>query len=168
MQKNPSKNAKKQAVSKLFMLLIFLVGLLVMTYPFYSNALNDFVDQRRLEQVQEENRTQSKVLAEKSKEEMKKRNEELAANGLVSSADPFDDNAESRIASDEYASEHLIGAVSIPAIRITIPLFDLTNDQLLQIGATVLQGTSYLTGGSNTHSVISAHSGLPEKNYLLI
>ncbi|MBO1308339.1 class C sortase [Enterococcus sp. 669A] len=163
MQKNPSKNAKKQAASKLFMLLIFLVGLLVMTYPFYSNALNDFVDQRRLEQVQEENRTQSKVLAEKSKEEMKKRNEELAVNGLVPSADPFDDNAESRIASDEYASEHLIGAVSIPAIRITIPLFDLTNDQLLQIGATVLQGTSYPTGGSNTHSVISAHSGLPEK-----
>lgn len=162
-QQKPPKGAKKQAFSKIVMLLVFLIGLLVMTYPFYSNALNNYFDQQRLEQVQQENQMKSHELAKKAKEEMHKRNATLAANGLVPSADPFDDNVEKKIISDEYASEHLIGAVSIPAIRITIPLFDLTNDQLLQIGATVLQGTSYPTGGPNTHSVISAHSGLPER-----
>lgn len=42
-------------------------------------------------------------------------------------------------------------------------MFDTTNEKLLQEGATVLQGTSFPTGGIDTHSVISAHSGLPEK-----
>ncbi|GCF94029.1 class C sortase [Enterococcus florum] len=162
-KKKPPKGSRKQLVSKMVMIFIFLAGILVMLYPFYSNAINDFVDRQRLEQVQQKNEVRSKEEKARIKAEMKKKNEELAVNGLVPSADPFDENAEQKIISDDYATEHLIGAISIPSIKITIPLFDLTNDKLLQIGATILQGTSYPTGGPSTHSVISAHSGLPEK-----
>lgn len=164
MAKNkPPKGSKKQLFSKLVMTLIFLAGVLIMLYPFYVNALNTFVDQRRLEQLEQHNDEESKRQQQATKERMKQQNEELKQNGLVPGADPFTDTNEKKIASDRYLKKHLIGAVSIPTIKLTIPLFDQTNDLLLQTGATVLQGTSYPTGGVDTHSVISAHSGLPDK-----
>ena len=57
----------------------------------------------------------------------------------------------------------MIGAIYIPKINVSLPLFDETNDLLLDRGATVLQGTSFPIGGENTHSVITAHSGVAEK-----
>lgn len=68
-------------VSKIFMILIFLVGLLVMTYPFYINAVNDFIDQKRMEEVQRKNREQNIEQVRKAKERMKQRNEELKKTG---------------------------------------------------------------------------------------
>ena len=164
MKQSPKpKSARRQLISKIFMIIVFLVGVLVMMYPFYINAVNDFIDQKRMEEVQRQNKEQNKEQVRKAKERMKKRNEELKKNGLVPKAPKFTNSNERKIVSDEYIREHLIGAVSIPAIEITLPLFDTTNEKLLQEGATVLQGTSFPTGGINTHSVISAQSGLPEK-----
>lgn len=37
------------------------------------------------------------------------------------------------------------------------------NGMILENGAGVLQGTSFPLGGNSTHSVISAHSGLPNR-----
>ncbi|MBO0454729.1 sortase A [Enterococcus sp. AZ007] len=158
-----TRSAKQQMISKILMIVVFLAGVLVMMYPFYINAVNDFVDQKRLEEVQEKNKQQNKEEVRKAKERMKKRNEELKKNGLVPKAPKFTNDNERKIVSDAYIRKHLIGAISIPTIEVTLPLFDTTNEKLLQEGATVLQGTSFPTGGPNTHSVISAHSGLPEK-----
>lgn len=164
MKRSPKpRSAKRQMLSKIFMILVFLVGVLVMMYPFYINAVNDFIDQKRMEEVQQQNKEQNKEQVRKAKERMKKRNEELKKNGLVPKAPKFTNDNERKIVSDDYIRKHLIGAISIPTIEITLPLFDTTNEKLLQEGATVLQGTSFPTGGVDTHSVISAHSGLPEK-----
>ncbi|MFC0277552.1 class C sortase [Enterococcus devriesei] len=163
MGQTSKKGAKKQMISKILMIFVFLTGVLVMTYPFYINAVNNFIDEKRMEEVQRQNQEQNQEQVRKTKEKMKKRNEELKKNGLIPLADPFTNDNERRIVSDKYIRSHLIGAISIPSIEITLPLFDMTNEKLLQEGATVLQGTSYPTGGIDTHSVISAHSGLPEK-----
>lgn len=158
-----SNNLKKQLVSKVIMILIFLIGVLVMAYPFYINAINNFIDQKRMEEVQMENEKRTSEQIRQTKERMEARNKELKTNGLVPKAPPFTHSEEQKIVTDEYLHSHLIGAISVPSIEITLPLFDTTNEKLLQEGATVLQGTSYPTGGIDTHSVISAHSGLPEK-----
>ncbi|MGO3607855.1 MAG: class C sortase, partial [Pseudolactococcus laudensis] len=47
--------------------------------------------------------------------------------------------------------------------HVSLPIFDETNNELLEKGATVLQGTSFPIGGKGTHSVITGHTGLPEK-----
>lgn len=43
------KNQRKKLASQIGMLLFFLIGLLIMTYPFYINALNNFIDQKRVD-----------------------------------------------------------------------------------------------------------------------
>ena len=57
----------------------------------------------------------------------------------------------------------MIGQVNIPKLAIEIPLFDTTTPNLLEVGATVINGTSFPVGGPGTHAVISAHRGLPER-----
>ncbi|XFE28447.1 sortase [Listeria innocua] len=57
----------------------------------------------------------------------------------------------------------MIGSVNIPKIQINISLYDRLNGMILENGAGVLQGTSFPLGGNSTHSVISAHSGLPNR-----
>lgn len=55
-----------------------------------------------------------------------------------------------------------IGHVQIPTIDVDIPIYAGTSEDVLQIGAGHLEGTSLPVGGNSTHSVITAHSGLPE------
>lgn len=142
----------------LLVLLVFFAGLAVFAYPFVASALNTVstqIAQRKAEVQAEHN---AKTLAAKKKAE----NTELAANGLRPSGDVFKET--SKTASAKYLNQHLIGAVAIPSLDVYVPLYDRTNEVLLQSGATVLGGTSYPTGGPSTHTVISAHAGLPTKS----
>ncbi|VHA84488.1 class C sortase [Streptococcus pyogenes] len=54
-----------------------------------------------------------------------------------------------------------IGYVEIPRIQQSIPIYAGTSDEVLQKGAGHLEGTSLPVGGESTHTVISAHRGLP-------
>lgn len=55
-----------------------------------------------------------------------------------------------------------IGIVKIPKIKVELPLYAGTSEDILQKGVGHLEGTSLPTGGENTHSVVTAHRGLPE------
>lgn len=88
-------------------------------------------------------------------------NQKVKERGLAPGSVQFDGKG-STLSEKDYQA-HLLGTVSIPRINVAIPLFDTTDDSLLQVGATVVQGTSYPTGGANTHAVIAAHSGLPDR-----
>ena len=141
----------------LLVLLVFFAGLAVFAYPFVARAINTVSTQIAQREAQTKAEHNAKKLAAKKKAE----NAELAANGLRPSGDVF--KATSKTASAKYLTQHLIGAVAIPSLDVYVPLYDRTNEVLLQSGATVLGGTSYPTGGANTHTVISAHAGLPTK-----
>lgn len=51
--------------------------------------------------------------------------------------------------------------VDIPTVSIYLPVYYGTSDDVLQKGAGCLENTSLPVGGESTHSVISAHTGLP-------
>lgn len=57
----------------------------------------------------------------------------------------------------------VMGEVEIPCIRISVPIYHYTDDESLEKGAGHLPGSSLPIGGESTHSVISAHRGLPSK-----
>ena len=54
-----------------------------------------------------------------------------------------------------------MGTVEIPKIRITLPIFHTTKEEILEQAAGHLEGSSLPVGGEDTHAVISAHRGLP-------
>lgn len=153
------KGVKKQLITRIFMIIIFLLGCLTALYPFYSDAINGILDQRMMEKFERERAIQE---AER-REQMLEENERIAKNGASPGADPFGGESGKKNTTQSYLEKHMIGTLTIPKINAQMPIFDTTNDRLLDRGATVLQGTSYPTGGPSTHSVLTAHRGLPQR-----
>lgn len=55
----------------------------------------------------------------------------------------------------------IIGYVKIDKIGVELPIYHGTSDEVLDVGVGHLEGSSLPVGGENTHSVMSAHRGLP-------
>ena len=60
----------------------------------------------------------------------------------------------------------IMGYVTIPRIKVKLPVYHGTSDGVLQIAAGHLAGTSLPVGGATTHTVISGHTGLPSARLL--
>lgn len=56
-----------------------------------------------------------------------------------------------------------MGSIEIPSIDVNLVIYHGTEEEVLQKGVGHLQGTSLPVGGTGTHSVLSAHTGLPNK-----
>ena len=54
----------------------------------------------------------------------------------------------------------IMGYIEVPVIDVMLPIYHTTDDSVLQIGAGHMEGTSLPVGGKNTHTVLSAHSGM--------
>lgn len=142
---------------KRILILVFVCGLLIMSYPLYSTAINNVWDTMTMRRYmrQEHNRFEAQ------KEVYREQNELMSKNGIVPGSDPFGDGE--GILSTDRAHEHFLGSITFPKLRLEVPLYDKTNNALLEIGATVLDGTSMPLGGTDSHSVITAHRGLPNR-----
>ena len=55
----------------------------------------------------------------------------------------------------------IMGYVSIPKLGVELPLYHGISAEVLNVACGHLEGTSFPVGGENTHSVLSAHRGLP-------
>ena len=55
----------------------------------------------------------------------------------------------------------MIGYLKIDSIGVELPIYHGTSDKVLSKGVGHLEGSSLPVGGENTHSVMSAHRGLP-------
>ena len=59
------------------------------------------------------------------------------------------------------ANNGMIGYLKIPRIGVELPIYHGTSDDVLNRGVGHLEGSSLPIGGENTHSIMSAHRGLP-------
>jgi len=55
----------------------------------------------------------------------------------------------------------IMARVEIPAISLNLPIYHTTTSDALDRGVGHLEGTAFPVGGYGTHSVLTAHSGLP-------
>ncbi|MFC4772248.1 class C sortase [Enterococcus hermanniensis] len=162
----PNRGAKIDLFLKLSIAVMFIIGFLIFMYPFVVDAINNVIDQHRLAEVQIKNEKRSEADKKKRLKQLETENKQLHTiiPGVGSLADPFQTSLKKMESpKKEYFEQHMIGAIFIPKIKVSLPIYDQTNDFLLDEGATVLQGTSYPVGGKNTHSVITGHTGLAEK-----
>ena len=91
-------------------------------------------------------------------------NERLAANG-----DRWHMTDEQKREYDEtldVTGTGIMGYVTIPRIKVKLPVYHGTSDGVLQIAAGHLAGTSLPVGGTTTHAVVSGHTGLPSARLL--
>ena len=136
----------------------FLVGICVLLYPAFSNYWNS--------------KTQSRVIVnyESVLEHLKP--EDYSAifqaaydyNDALREVDiPLRDHAKVPGYYDTLKLEGttIIGYVVIEKIGVELPVYHGTSEQVLNRGVGHLEGSSLPVGGTSTHSVMSAHRGLP-------
>lgn len=141
-----------------------LLGLTFILYPFFSQI---FYDQDASSEVTDFQKAVEAIDPPELKKENVKRaeayNEALEPN--LRWIDPYSEEEREEgvaIYSEMLKVKEKIGVVHIPKIKISLPLYAGTAESILQKGVGHLEGTSLPVGGENTHSVVTAHRGLPE------
>lgn len=151
----------KKKKSNWFFKLIFVLGFLILMYPQVSRLYY------RVQSTQEVSAFEAGKAA-LSDEEIKKRmalardfNDSLVNQNME---DPYSKARHDR-GRAEYARmlevHEQMGHIQIPTIDLDIPIRAGTSEEVLQTSAGHLEGTSLPIGGNSTHTVITAHSGLP-------
>lgn len=149
-------------------ILIFIAGVGIMSYPLVSSVINN-IDSRN--HVEEYTRTTKQMSSEetlKMLEQAEKYNHSLTNNVIIT--DPFDEKAYKKIGADyedalNVDGNGLIGYIDIPKINVYLPIYHGTTEDILAKGAGHLQNTSLPIGGESTHSVISAHTAYPGETF---
>lgn len=159
-KKNASRKKKKRA-STFLLVAIFLVGLLVLMYPIISRLYYNVESSYEINDFDKE-------AAKLDDTEVKRRIELARAfnDSLVNhiDKDPYTDEQKAA-GRKEYARmleiNERMGHVEVPKINVDIPMYAGTEEEVLQKGVGHLEGTSLPVGGIDTHTVLTAHCGLP-------
>ncbi|WP_311479853.1 class C sortase [uncultured Anaerococcus sp.] len=146
--------------SRLIFMAIFTLGLLIFSYPLISQKYYEI-------KAEDEVITFTKAAKELAPEDLDRRMALAAAYNRTLDpsrlADPYTDMEKAGRA--EYARmlevEEMLGHIRIPKIKVDIPIRAGSSEDVLQQGAGHLEGTSLPIGGDSTHTVITAHRGLP-------
>ena len=146
--------------------LTFLFFLLVMDYPYISRLIN----QRNYDGVVLDYTKTLEGFDVKEKERYRKEaqvyNQTLEKGNGVSIKDAFGSKHHTNKTYKKILDinkDGVMGIIDIPKLKISLPIYHGTSEEVLQKGAGHLEGTSIPIGGVSTHACISAHRGLPNK-----
>jgi sortase A len=160
------ENKKKRGTWKtLAVIMIFILGLGIFSYPIISNLIYKKAAKRV---IQDFDRAVTKVEDAEIKEKL---NLAYAYNDYLSGVtdvakleDPYI-KEEVKAGVEEYARmlkvNEQIGHIVIPKISLDAPLYSGTSEEVLQKGIGHMEGTSLPVGGNYTHAVLTGHRGLP-------
>jgi len=148
----------RQHKTVIFLTLGFLVGISLLLYPAFSNYWNS--------------KTQSRAIVDYEAVLEHLKPEDYSAmfqaaydynRALYETDFPLMDYEEIPGYYDtlKLPGSSIIGYVKIDKIGVELPIYHGTSDEVLNVGVGHLEGTSLPVGGENTHSVMSAHRGLP-------
>lgn len=158
----------KRKFAILGIILIFVSGIAVMSYPLVSSVINNIDSRSHIQEYTDKTKQMSSAETLKMLESAQKYNESLTNNVVIT--DPFDEDAYDKIGANyedalNVDGNGLIGYIDIPKINVYLPIYHGTTDKVLAKGAGHLQNTSLPVGGESTHSVISAHTAYPGETF---
>lgn len=155
------ENLKRNLKKNLPFILVFLLGFLIFIYPYISNKFYEISFNDQITVFNKERKKIAKKDLERRMELARAYNRTLDPSKI---GDPFD--LLEKEGKAEYARmlevHEMVGYIEIPKIAVNIPIFAGTGDEVLETGAGHLEGTSLPIGGKSTHTVITAHRGLPK------
>lgn len=153
-------NSKKKTdiISTVILLFILLVGLSVMFYPTVSDWWNSRVQSRAIanydQTIQHIDPHRYDEIWAEANEYNKKLADLYAPFSNADEISGYDDIL-------DLSGTGIMGYITIPVIKVELPVYHGTSAEVLNIAAGHLKGSSLPVGGKNTHAVISAHRGLP-------
>ena len=142
----------------IFLTLGFLIGVCVLLYPAFSDFWNSKTQSRAITNYES-------VLENLKPEDYDAIFEKAHAynKALYETEFPFRDCKQVSGYYDtlRVTNNDMIGYLKIDRIKVELPIYHGTSDSVLNKGVGHLEGSSLPVGGESTHSVMSAHRGLP-------
>ncbi len=156
-------STKKKVITICVAVVAFLIALGITLYPMVSTWYNSRHQsqihtqyQEKIEQVDDSHLQEARELA-------------FAYNQTILPGAQDEDSFSKEAllnASKDYArllnlsGDSIMGYVEIPTIGVTLPIYHGTNNSTLERGVGHLLGSSLPVGGTSSHSVLTAHSGM--------
>ena len=144
--------------------LMFIAGFLILAYPTIANQWNTYRQQRLISHY-------STVLEEMEPQDLSGQWEAARAyNNTFVKNDIYGDvfgTDDVELEDTQYwevlniAGDGVMGYLTIPKIHVELSIYHGTADDVLETGVGHMNGTKLPIGGEGTHSVLSAHRGLP-------
>lgn len=142
--------------------LLFLVGLSLLLYPMASNAWNKQRSDRLIRLYKEKLASAQAADFSAAFDAVDAYNKTLAGRGVPDAFAfiPAEEDA-LYLSLLNFGGDGLIGYIRIPRISVSLPIYHTTAEAVLARGVGHLEGSALPVGGAGTHSVLSAHRGLP-------
>lgn len=148
----------KKDFSLIALVLVFFIGLSIALYPLLSNYWNQRTQSQSI-------REYADMLAKLSDEDYTEYFEaaDVYNRALTELAMPLLHAKELANYEDllNVMDNGIMGYISIEKIGVELPIYHGTSSSVLNVAVGHLEGSSLPVGGSGTHTVLSAHRGLP-------
>ena len=161
MKKKSKKKSSK--IVNIFIVLIFLIGAGIFTYPTISDLWNQYRNALLVSKYNTSVENLSNDQYDKLWQEAEEYNAEHTQNVIV---DAFEEE-------DNYVLSHpydevldpngdgLMGSIEIPKLDVVLAIYHGLGKDVLEKGVGHVEGTSLPIGGKSTHAVLAGHRGLP-------
>ena len=142
----------------MIMILFFFIGLLVFFYPTLSNYYNEKNQSRSIYNYENILKDADKIDFDKVKKNAYDYNEKLSKlkEPLITYETLKNYDEQLNINNDG-----MIGYLTIDKIKVELPIYHSVSETVLNSSVGHLEGSSLPIGGKGTHSILSAHRGLP-------
>ncbi len=152
---------RKGRAGTIVLILVFLIGLCILLYPSVSEWWNSRVQSRAVATYDEAVAAMSETDYTAYWEAAEAYNEtlfEIGSASAIANTDLVDEDYWDLL---DVGGTGIMGYITIEKINVELPIYHGTSASVLSAGAGHLEGTSLPVGGASTHTVISAHRGLP-------
>ena len=159
VKKTKKKKKKSGLGSTIALVAIFFVGLCVLLYP----TISDFWNEKRQSQAV---MNYEDLIVDLTPEDFqdyfdKADDYNRRLRKLMFPFSTYESLDEQYYSTLDVNGDGMMGYITIDKIKIQLPIYHGTSDKVLNSAVGHMEGSSLPVGGENTHSVLSAHRGLP-------
>lgn len=148
----------KKRTSNILLVIMFVVGAGIMSYPIISNLWNTHLQQDAISLYSKEVENIDPAEIERNFEKAQQYNAQLAT--LPSPLTQYEkiQGYEDIFDVDGHG---MMGSIRINAIDVELPIYHTVSTDVLSVGVGHIPGTSFPIAGNGVHAALSAHTGLP-------
>ena len=135
-----------------------LAGLSLLLYPTVSDYWNSLHASQAVASYDEAVQSMDAGRYDALLQSAQRYNRDLFSRGSLFSL--TDEQREDYLSQLSIDTSGIMGYIEIPTIKVSLPIYHGTSEEVLMAGVGHLEGTSLPVGGTSTHCVLTAHSGM--------
>lgn len=149
----------KKHLSTVILVLMLVLGFCLLLYPTFSDYVNSLLQSRAIASYNESVKDLDSADYEKILNDAKQYNAELAQK-----PQKYDLSEAEKVRYEQLlriVETGMMGYIEIPSIKVSLPIYHGTGDEVLNTAISHLEWTSLPVGGASSHCVLTGHRGLP-------